>query len=366
MKEKEMERDRQQETGAENPTHRSNTRGPILPAQPFVNQPEPGEPPLASPPLVVIAGPTGTGKSAAAVALASQFRGEVVNADSRYLYRGFDIGVAKPTHAERGNVPHHLIDIIDPAEPMSLATYQDLAMTALDAVLHRDGLPFLVGGTPLYVNAVVEGWHIPRVPPNPEFRAQLEAEVARDGVEILAQRLATVDPVTAARSGANARRIIRALEVFEATGQPLSSLEGKGPPPYRALEIGLTMPRDQLHARVDARVDHLISQGLVEEVKGLLAAGVPPDAPAMASIGYRQLLPYLSGASSLDEAIERIKIDTHRYIRHQETWLRTNPRLINLDVTRPAWLDEAADLIKRHLTKRASERLCQHPHITPR
>ncbi|HEV2107243.1 MAG TPA: tRNA (adenosine(37)-N6)-dimethylallyltransferase MiaA [Thermomicrobiales bacterium] len=347
-----MERDRQQEKGAANPTHHPDTRDPILPAQSFVNQPEPRNPHRASPPLVVIAGPTGTGKSAAAVALASQFGGEVVNADSRYLYRGFDIGVAKPTHAERGNIPHHLIDIIGPTELMSLAIYQDLAMAALDAVLQRNGLPFLVGGTPLYVNAVVEGWHIPRVPPNPKFRAALEAEAARDGVDILAQRLAAVDPITAARSGSNARRIIRALEVFAVTGQPLSSLEGKGPPPYRALEIGLTMPRDQLHARVDVRVDHLIARGLVEEVKELLAAGVSPNAPAMASIGYRQLLPYLSGASSLDEAIERIKIDTHRYIRHQETWFRKNPRLINLDVTRAGWLGEAADLIERHLTKR--------------
>lgn len=300
-------------------------------------------------PLIVIAGPTGTGKSAAAVSLAHRYDGEIVNADSRYCYRGFDIGVAKPSFTERGGIPHHLIDILGPTEPMSLAVYQDLAYAAIEDILHRGHLPFLVGGTPLYVNAVAEGWHIPRVPPDPCFRASLEAEAATSGIEPLAERLAAVDPVTAERSGTNLRRIIRGLEVWKATGTPLSALEGKGPPPYRALELGLTMPRAPLHARVDARVDALVDRGLVAEVKGLLEAGVPPGAPAMSSIGYRQLLPFITGESSLEETVERIKIDTHRYIRHQETWLRKNQRLKPIDVTGEGWLAEAMEMIDGHL-----------------
>lgn len=305
--------------------------------------------PASEKPLVVIAGPTGTGKTAAAVALAARFGGEIVNADSRYLYRGFDIGVAKPSPAERGGIPHHLIDILEPMDPMSLATYQDLAYAAIDDIHHRGRLSLLVGGTPLYVNAVVEGWQIPRVPPNPAFRARLEEEATTSGIESLAGRLAAVDPITADRSGTNLRRIIRGLEVWEATGTPLSSLEGKGPPPYQALELGLTMPRDALHARVDARVDALIERGLVNEVRALLAAGVPPAAPAMSSIGYRQLLPFLHGESSLDAAFERIKIDTHRYIRHQETWLRKNQRLRPIDVTGEGWLGKAMEMIAEHV-----------------
>lgn len=299
--------------------------------------------------MIVIAGPTGTGKTAAAVALAAQFDGDIVNADSRYLYRGFDIGVAKPSRAERGGIPHHLIDILDPTDPMSLATYQDLAFATIDDIHRRGRLPFLVGGTPLYVNAVVEGWHIPRVPPNPEFRAKLAEKAATLGIEPLAGRLAVVDPITAERSGTNLRRIIRGLEVWEATGTPLSTLEGKGPPPYHALELGLTMPREALHARVDARVDALIERGLVDEVRVLLAAGVPPTAPAMSSIGYRQLLPFLNGESALETAIDRIKIDTHRYIRHQETWLRKNQRLRQIDVTGEGWLEKAMEMVDEHV-----------------
>ena len=329
----------------------ASERDSILAGQRTRNQDQAPEPPATDGPVVVIGGPTGTGKTAAAVHLAARFNGEIVNADSRYLYRGFDVGTAKPTSAERGGIPHHLIDILDPTEPMSLATFQDLAFATINDILRRGRLPLLVGGTPLYVNSVVEGWQIPRVPPNPAFRRELDAEAARDGIEPLARRLASVDPITAERSGSNLRRIIRGLEVWEATGTPLSRLEGKGPPPYRALEIGLTMPRDALHARVDARVDSLVERGLIDEVRGLLAAGVPPNAPAMSSIGYRQLLPYLDGEATLDEAIERIKIATHRYIRHQETWLRKNRRLVAVDVTRTGWLEHIGEMVEARSRK---------------
>lgn len=303
----------------------------------------------ALPRLIAVSGPTAVGKTALSIELALAFAGEVVNADSRYLYRGFDIGVAKPDFAERRGVPHHLIDVLPPDGDMSLARFQDLAMAAIANVAGRDRLPLLVGGTPLYINAVVEGWRIPRVPPDPEFRARLEAEVAQSGIAPLIQQLRAVDPAAAERHGSNVRRIIRALEVYEATGMPMTAQEVKGPAPYNALELGLTMPRERLYQAVDARVHDQIERGLIVELQSLLDAGVPQNAPAMGSLGYRQLLPYLRGESSLEAAITRIQYDTHRYVRHQETWLRRNPRLVWFDVTEPRWQEAAIVNVRRFL-----------------
>ncbi len=308
-----------------------------------------GESSQPLPPLVVIAGPTAVGKTALAIDLALTFNAEVVNADSRYLYRGFDIGVAKPSMSERRGVPHHLIDILPPAGSMSLAVFQDLAFAAIDDILRRGRLPLLVGGTPLYVNAVVENWRIPRVPPDPAFRAALEAEAREHGIEHLVARLRTVDPVAAERSGTNLRRIVRALEVYAGAGVPMSELEGADPPRYRTLELALEAPRTRLHERISARVQDQFAAGLVDEVRGLLAAGVPPDAPAMGSIGYRQLLRHLRGEQSLDEAAEAIRHDTNRYVRHQETWLRRNPRLHHLDALDPNVTEDAASLVRSFL-----------------
>ena len=295
--------------------------------------------------LVVIAGPTAAGKTTLSIELANRFEGEVVNADSRYLYRGLTIGVAKPSLADRNGVPHNLIDILDPHEGMSLALYQKRANEAIGSVLTRSKLPFLVGGTPLYVNAVIEGWRIPEAPPNPAFRLRMEALAERDGPEPLLARLAAVDPESAHRTGQNLRRVIRALEIFETTGTPMSELQGKGPRPYDTLELGLWMPRAALFAVIDKRVDEQVTSGLVEEVRGLLARGVNPCSPAFSSLGYRQLLPYLNGETTLEAAIKRIKLDTHRYVRHQETWLKRNPRLIRVDVTDPRWIQRCAELV---------------------
>lgn len=300
-------------------------------------------------PVVVIAGPTAVGKTALSIHLCELFDGEVVNADSRYLYRGFNIGVAKPTIEEQRGIVHHLIDILDPDEEMSLALYQQRALAAIGSVHHRGRIPFLTGGTPLYMNAVVQGWRIPEVPPNPELRARLEAEIANGGLEPLTARLATFDPVAAARTSKNPRRVIRAIEIYEATGQPMSVLEGKDPPSFRLLQIALTMPREQLFEAIDARVDNQIASGLVSEVQRLLAAGVDPACPAFSSIGYRQLIPYLEGIMSLEAAIERIKYDTHRYVRHQETWLRRNPNLFRIDVTDADWQSTAESTVRAFL-----------------
>jgi tRNA dimethylallyltransferase len=304
------------------------------------------------PRIVVVAGPTAVGKTALGIALAEEFDGEVVNADSRYLYRGFDIGVAKPDLVERRGIPHHLLDILLPDGDMTLARYQDLALEAIAVVTDRSKLPILVGGTPLYINAVVEGWKMPRVPPNPSLRAALEAEARVRGPEILGKRLREVDPVAAERCGRNLRRIIRALEVYEETGIPMSAQESKGPPPFETLELGLTMPRDALYRAVDDRVRSQIERGLVAEVRTLLDRGVPESAPAMSSLGYRQLLPYIRGESSLEQAVEQIRHDTHRYVRHQETWLRRNSRLIRLDVTSPEWMNAAKSQVQAFLSAR--------------
>ena len=304
-----------------------------------------------APRLVVVAGPTAIGKTRLGIELGLRFDGEVVNADSRYFYRGMDIGVAKPDLAERRGVPHHLIDILDPAADMSLAVYQELAMAAIAEVLSRGRLPLLVGGTPLYVNAIVEGWRIPRVPPDPVFRARLEAEAEQVGLLVLTARLAAVDPVAAERSGANLRRVIRALEIYAATGVPMSAQEGKGPRPFETLEFGLTMPRERLYAAVDRRVEDQIARGLVEEVRGLLDGGLHPAAPAMSALGYRQLVPYLRGEATLAEAVERIKADTHRYVRHQETWLRRNRRLVPVDVTEARWVERAGERVAEFLSR---------------
>lgn len=312
------------------------------------------------PRVVVVAGPTGVGKTHLGIELARRFGGEIVNADSRYLYRGFDIGVAKPTLAERRDIPHHLIDIIDPTDDMSLARYQDLAYATIDAIASRNKLPILVGGTPLYVNAVVEGWRIPQVPPDFARRAALEAEAQREGSEALLRRLQAVDPIAAERCGPNLRRVIRALEVWEATGVPMSSLEGKGPPRYETLELGLTMPRELLHATIDRRIADHLRQGLVEEVQSLLAAGVPETAPAMSSLGYRQLLPYFRGEIDLAAAVRAIETNTHRYVRHQQTWLRRNPRLVPLDVTAAGWQVEAFRLVAYFLEAAAPPILSGH------
>jgi tRNA dimethylallyltransferase len=298
----------------------------------------------------VVTGPTAVGKTALGIALAEEFDGEVVNADSRYLYRGFDIGVAKPDLAERRGIPHHLIDILPPDGDMTLARYQGLALEAIAEALDRSKLPILVGGTPLYVNAVVEGWNMPRVPPNPSLRATLEAEAGTYGLQILVERLREVDAEAAERCGRNLRRIIRALEVYEETGIPMSAQESKGPPPFDALELGLTMPRHALYRAVDDRVRSQIERGLVAEVRSLLERGVSQSAPAMSSLGYRQLLPYIRGESSLEQAVERIRHETHRYVRHQETWLRRNTRLIWFDVTSPEWMTTAKSQVRAFLS----------------
>ena len=292
-------------------------------------------------PLLVVVGPTAVGKTDFAVALAERLRDraavEAVSADSRQVYREMEIATAKATAAQRARLPHHLIDLVRPDEGYTLAQYQASAMATIAAIWARGRLPLLVGGTGLYVRAVVDGLAIPAVPPDPALRAALEAEVASHGPGALHARLAVLDPVTAAGIDAkNPRRLIRALEVCIGSGQPLSEQRGARPTPYRPLMLGLNMERATLYARADTRVDAMLAAGLAEEARGLAARGYGWELPAMSSLGYREIGAYLRGEATLAAAMERLKLNTHAYIRRQLTWFRPDRRITWLYAEQPA------------------------------
>ncbi len=276
-----------------------------------------------APPLIIILGPTGVGKTELAISLAQVVGGEIVGADSRQIYRYMDIGTAKPTAGQQAQIPHHLIDIVPPDYNLSLAEYQDAANRAIEAVHQRGRIPFLVGGSGQYISAVEEGWSIPRVPPDPKLRAELERFASENSPAALHKRLRQFDPVAAERIHPNnTRRVIRALEVQMLTGHAISDLQKKRPPPWRLLRIGLQLPRSILYPRVDARVDAMIEAGLVEEVARLLDMGYDRAIPSMSGLGYREIAAHLLDGGPLDEAIGRAKFSTHEFIRRQDVWFR--------------------------------------------
>jgi len=300
-------------------------------------------------PLILIVGPTAAGKTALSLALAERFGGEIVSADSRQIYRGMDIGTAKATREEQSRVPHHMLDIASPDEWYTVAQFQDAAMQAIAAIHARGRLPFLVGGSGLYVRAVAEGLQIPRVPPSPELRAELEAQAAAHP-EALAERLRALDPDAAARiDPRNVRRVVRALEVCLLAGRPISEQQTRHRPALRMLWIGLTLPRPELYRRIDQRVDSMVESGLVDEVRTLAAHGYAWDAPAMTGVGYRQIGTYLRGESSLEEAVREIKRATRRFVRQQYNWFRLDdPRIHWLQSDEEA-VDSAAMFVEQFL-----------------
>ena len=288
--------------------------------------------------LVAIVGPTGTGKSRLALRLAQAFHGEIVSADSRQICRHMDIGVAKPTTVELSLVPHHLIDIINPDEDFSLAQYQQLAYAAIKDIQQRQRLAILVGGSGLYVWSVVEGWRIPPVAPALEYRQDLEKRAAGVGREELYRELERVDSSAAEKIGRhNVRRIIRALEVYYSSGTPFSRLQKKETPAFNTLIIGLTTERKELYRRIDARIDLMVEQGLVEEIKRLVDMGYHLDLPAMSSIGYRQIGLFLRGETTREEAVRHVKFATNRLIRHQYNWFQLTDKRIQ-------WFDIRKDI----------------------
>ena len=280
--------------------------------------------------IIAIVGPTGVGKSRLALYLAKVFPGEIVSADSRQVYRYMDIGTAKPSPQELAAVPHHLIDIINPDDDFSLATYQEMAYKAIDDIKRRGRLPYLVGGTGLYVKAVLEGWQIPRVLPDPQFRYNIEKRASDGKIDELYQELIAADPDAAAKiDRRNVRRVIRALEVYAATGQAFSRLGRKTPPAFTPFIIGLTAERSELYRIVDRRVDNMIKRGLIHEVENLLKKGYEFSLPSMSGIGYKQIVQFIKGELTLEAAVQKIKTETHRFIRHQYAWFRLTDKNIH-------------------------------------
>lgn len=292
---------------------------------------------MRQPPLIVIVGPTGVGKTAVGVELGASIGGEIISADSRQVYRYMDIGTAKPTARERARLPHHLLDVVDPGQTLTLAEYQALAYAALRDITERGRVPMLVGGTGLYVRAVAEGWTIPRVAPDPALRAALLKRAEDEGYESLFAELEAVDPEAAGRIDArNVRRVVRALEVYYTTGRRFSEQQRRKAPPYDQLWIGLTMQRAELYRHVDERIERMVEAGWVEEVRGLLARGYSPELPSFSALGYREIAAFVQGTLSLEDALTLIKRQTRRFIRHQYAWFRANdPRLHWFDVGEP-------------------------------
>ena len=274
-------------------------------------------------PLIIIVGPTASGKTAAGIRLARAIGGEVISADSRYLYRGMDIGTAKPDMEERQGVPHWLIDVADPDETWSLSLFRAAADEAVKNIYSRGKKPIVVGGTGQYIRAILEGWTIPEGEPDHRLRDVLERWGNDIGAEELHRKLAVLDPDAAANiQWQNMRRTVRALEVIFSSGRKFSAQRTAKESPYDSLIFGMKRERAELYKRIDMRVDLMIRNGLVKETAGLLAKGYSEDLPSMSAIGYKEDCDYLNKKLSLDEAAQLIKFRTHNYVRRQANWFK--------------------------------------------
>ncbi len=305
------------------------------------------------PPLVLVVGPTAVGKTEISIQLAMRLNGEIISADSRLFYRGMDIGTAKPSPTERRGVPHHLIDVADPREVWSLALFQEQARRVIAQVHGRGRLPFLVGGTGQYIRAVTQGWQPPAVQPDARLRRALEAWAQEIGAAELHARLARLDAEAAAKiDPRNLRRTVRALEVILSSGRRFSDQRSHGDAPYDLLNLGLTRPRAELYARIDQRIEKMLQEGLVDEVRSLLAQGVPPDAPAFSAIGYREMLAYLQGRLTLEEAVAQIKRATRVFVRRQANWFKLDDAQIHWFKVGADTVDEMEAAIRRWLAEK--------------
>ena len=294
---------------------------------------------------IAVVGPTATGKSDLAVALAERFGGEVVNADAMQLYRGMDIGTAKMTLAERRGIPHHLLDVLSVTETASVAAYQRETRAVVERLLAAGRPPILVGGSGLYVQAVLDDLKFPGT--DDAVRERFEAELAAVGPEALHQRLRSLDPAAAiAILPSNGRRIVRALEVIELTGQPFSAnLPKPGPARYGTVQIGVDREVSELDSRVDRRVDVMFASGLEDEVRALVRLGLRDGKTASRALGYQQVLSAMDGACTIDFAAEETKRATRRFVRRQRSWFRRDQRITWLDGARPDLLAAAGNLV---------------------
>jgi tRNA dimethylallyltransferase len=297
------------------------------------------------PKLVVLLGPTASGKSGLGITLAQRFSGEIISADSRQVYRGLDIGTAKVTPAEQSLVPHHLLDVADPREVYTVAQFQRDAIAAINGILKRSHHPFLVGGSPHYIQAVVDNLDIPHIEPQPELRAQLEKRPLPE----LMEQLEELDPRTAATiDRQNPRRIIRALEVCLISGKPFSQQRTMSEPLYQSLVLGIEWPREVLYRRIDTRIDERMQQGMVQEVQRLLDEGISHQRLEALGLEYRYISRLLLGAfESEDEMVQRLKFAIHDFTRRQLTWFRKEKRIV--------WIhggncEQAEDIVRDFLT----------------
>jgi tRNA dimethylallyltransferase len=274
-------------------------------------------------PLILIVGPTAVGKTELAIQLAERMNGEIISADSRLFYRGMDIGTAKPSREELARVSHHLIDIVDPNETLSLAVFQEKAKGIIADIHSRRKLPFLVGGTGQYIRAVTQGWTPPEVVADERLRVELEKMKDERGLEWLHAKLNILDPESAAKIDArNVRRTIRALEVILTTGRKFSAQRGQVESPYQLITIGLIRPRLELYKRVDQRIDAMFANGLIDEVKGLLEKGYSPTLPSMSAIGYRECVSVVKGLLTEEQAKVEMRRVTRIFVRRQANWFK--------------------------------------------
>ncbi len=312
-------------------------------------------PKLAASPVIFIVGPTASGKSRLALALAQRFDGEIVNADSRQVYRLMDIGTAKPSPEEQAQAPHHLLDICDPGESFNLACFLSSATAAIDYIHGRGRLPIIAGGSGQYVWGLLEGWQVPVAAPQPQFRREMLEEAQRNGPMSVYQQLQLADPDRAAQlDPRNLRRVIRALEVHHFR-QPSGSPPARERRPLdNTFIIGLTMPREELYKRIDQRVDRMLASGMLEEVQGLAAKGYRLGQGPLSSTGYREMGQHITGEINLEEAVQRTKFQTHRLARRQYTWFKPqDPRINWLDSSDPDVAIQAAALVTDFLASRS-------------
>ena len=298
-------------------------------------------------PVLFIVGPTASGKTAAALALAKRMPVEIVNADSRQVYRGMSVGTAKPSPADLAAVPHHLIDVAAPDEPYSLARFLAEARRAVAEIAERGAVPVVVGGTGQYVWGLAEGWQAPAVPPDAAYRADLEEEARRRGADALHRRLRDADPDAAdAIDPRNVRRVIRALEVRRAAGEPLSRRPRKVAPDFAPLMLGIAHEREALRERADARVDAMLRGGWIEEVRELLRSGYGPELPSFSALGYREVAACVRGELTLEETAILVKTAAHRLIRRQRTWFKPSDARIVWSAGGDALVERALALLR--------------------
>ncbi len=292
----------------------------------------------AKPKLLVLIGPTAVGKTRLSIELARAFSCEIISGDSMQVYRGMDIGTAKIGESEMQGVPHHLIDIHEPDEPFSVSEFQERCDALIPEIASRGRLPFIVGGTGLYIESLCYRYEFAESGADEEFRREQALFAEKEGVAALHERLREIDPASAQRLHPNdTRRVIRALEIYHLTGETLSEqlARQKKTTPYDLCLIGLTMDRQMLYNRIEERIDQMMEQGLIEEVEALRARGYTPDMVSMQGLGYKEIWPYLDGSATLEEAVYRLKRDTRHFAKRQLSWFRHMQDIRWVDVSEP-------------------------------